>query len=192
MALMTSSRPHNERISHCPKAVAHLLRCLPLTPIAIAGQRLVESVACRHPSLFDRLGDQARKTYLIELTDIPLSFLIAPSQARPALDVLRDGRNSRWEARIAGPMAALIGLLHGKYDGDALFFSRDIVVEGDTEAILALRNALDDAEIDLISEIAALLAPFDRLLRAPLHRLSPVVERLSGLALSRGERAKDL
>lgn len=46
-------------------------------------------------------------------------------------------------------------MVHGALDGDALFFSRDILIEGDTEAVLALRNAVDDAEIDLAGEIAA-------------------------------------
>jgi hypothetical protein len=41
----------------------------------------------------------------------------------------------------------LIGLLDGAYDGDALFFSRDLVIEGDTAAVLALRNAIEDTAL---------------------------------------------
>jgi predicted lipid carrier protein YhbT len=37
-------------------------------------------------------------------------------------------------------------LLEGKLDGDALFFSRDLVVDGDTEAVVMLRNIIDGAE----------------------------------------------
>ena len=66
------------------------------------------------------------------------------------------------DCRIAGQLSALLGLVHGAVDGDALFFSRDLVIEGDTEAALALRNAVDDAELDLSEEIARLAPPWRR------------------------------
>ena len=50
--------------------------------------------------------------------------------------------------------------MHGAFDGDALFFSRDLVIEGDTAAVLALRNAIDDAELDLSAEAQAMSGPF--------------------------------
>lgn len=65
-----------------------------------------------------------------------------------------------------------MGLIDGSYDGDALFFSRDLVVEGDIEAVIALRNAIDDAGVDLVADTAALLGP-----------LGPLGERLLGGAL---------
>lgn len=46
----------------------------------------------------------------------------------------------------------LAQLAQGGGDGDALFFSRDITIEGDTEAVLALRNALDDSNLDIIHD----------------------------------------
>lgn len=46
----------------------------------------------------------------------------------------------------------LAQLAQGNGDGDALFFSRDITIEGDTEAIVALRNALDDSSLDIIND----------------------------------------
>jgi predicted lipid carrier protein YhbT len=67
-----------------------------------------------------------------------------------------------------------MGLIDGSYDGDALFFSRDLVVEGDVEAVLALRNAIDDAGVDLVADTAALFGP-----------LGPLGERLLGGALLR-------
>ncbi|HEC14815.1 MAG TPA: lipid carrier protein, partial [Rhodospirillales bacterium] len=45
-------------------------------------------------------------------------------------------------------------------DGDALFFSRDLAIEGDTGAVVALRNAVDGAEIDLIEDLVSNLGPF--------------------------------
>jgi predicted lipid carrier protein YhbT len=71
----------------------------------------------------------------------------------------RRARPPAHDARIAGPLSAFLAMMHGAEDGDALFFSRDLTVEGDTAAVLALRNAMDDAELDLTEELAALAGP---------------------------------
>ena len=42
---------------------------------------------------------------------------------------------------------ALLGIVDGTFDGDALFFRRTISITGRTEAIVALRNAIEDAEL---------------------------------------------
>ena len=46
-------------------------------------------------------------------------------------------------------------MVDGRYDGDALFFTRDLKIEGDTEAIVCLRNALDDVDGSIAENIAA-------------------------------------
>ncbi|AGH97674.1 hypothetical protein A11S_851 [Micavibrio aeruginosavorus EPB] len=45
-------------------------------------------------------------------------------------------------------------MIDGRYDGDALFFSRDIYIEGDTEAVVCLRNALDDIDGNIADYVA--------------------------------------
>jgi predicted lipid carrier protein YhbT len=79
-----------------------------------------------------------------------------------------------------------LGLAHGRFDGDALFFSGEIAVEGDIEAILALRNALDDAELDLLQEGAAMLGPLSGPAERVMRPAAPLVERYTGLTLTRG------
>ena len=54
----------------------------------------------------------------------------------------------------------MLGMLSGEQDGDALFFARTIVIEGDTAVVVALRNAIDSVALDLPAEIAALCGPF--------------------------------
>ncbi|MEY8120909.1 SCP2 domain-containing protein, partial [Falsihalocynthiibacter sp. BN13B15] len=87
------------------------------------------------------------------------------------------------DANIAGPMSALLGLVHGAFDGDALFFSRDLVIEGNTEAVLALRNAIDDAELDIGAELQAVSGPFAR----PLRRAIDIAQARTGFSLTRSE-----
>ncbi|MDE2334879.1 MAG: SCP2 sterol-binding domain-containing protein [Rhodospirillales bacterium] len=116
---------------------------------------------------------------------MPFVFRLAPQPQAPRLRAERRGSAGAWDARIAGPLAALIGLVHGAYDGDALFFSRDLVIEGDTAAVLALRNAIDNEELDLVEEGLALFGPFAALAALPASRLATLVGGLAGVALTR-------
>ena len=78
-------------------------------------------------------------------------------------------------------------MIHGAYDGDALFFSRDIVIEGDTAAGLALRNAIDNAELDLFEEALDMLGPLKARVAPRLRPLVAAAGRRTGVALQRVE-----
>ncbi|WP_296713285.1 SCP2 sterol-binding domain-containing protein [Rhodoblastus sp.] len=177
-------------IPRFPAAGAAALRFAPLAPLSLAGARLAKSLGRRHPSLFARLGEQAGKSFLIDPTDLPFVFLLAPQPQAPRLEALRRDDIGSWDARIAGSFAGLLGLVHGAYDGDALFFSRDLIIEGDTEAVLALRNAIDNEEIDLAGEAAALFGPLELLASRPVRRLAAFVGGWSGVALTRAENER--
>lgn len=168
-----------------PAAAAAALRLAPLSPLSLAAARLARSLGRRHPALFARLGDQAEKVFLIDPTDLPFVFLLSPRPEAPGLEAVRRESARSWDARIAGPLAALIGLIHGVFDGDALFFSRDLVIEGDTEAVLALRNAIDNEEIDFSREMAALFGPLETLAARPAQLLATFATRWTGVALAR-------
>ena len=172
-------------IPQFPAAGAVALRFAPLLPLSLAAVLLTRRLARRHPSLFSRLGDEARKVFLIDPTDLPLVFVLEPRPPRPSLSVRCRQEAVKWDARIAGPLAALIGLVHGAYDGDALFFSRNLTIEGDTEAIVALRNAIDNEELDLVSEAAALFGPLQTLVAAPARRAAAAIGAVTGAPLTR-------
>ena len=181
----------NDRIiPRFPSLGAAALRFAPLAPLSLVGERLTKSLVRRHPSLFARLGHLADKTFLIDPTDLPFVFRLAPLPDAPRLEAVRRDDAGPWDARIAGPLAAMLGMVHGVYDGDALFFSRDLVIEGDTEAVLALRNAVDNEEIDLANEAAALFGPLEFLASAPARKLASLFGGLSGVALTRAERER--
>lgn len=169
-----------------PAGLALALRALPPKLIERPLDRMIASIARRHSSLFARLGDHAALTFLIDPLDLPFAFRLWPRRDRAWIEVVRRPVSSAaWNARIAGPLAALLGLVHGACDGDALFFSRDLVIEGNTEAILALRNAIDDAELDLAEEALAAFSALAPLLEKPARIALPALSRLTGVALSR-------
>ncbi len=146
----------------------------PFSPVLLAGlatrslppqlfqpllHAMMAAIRRRHADLFQRLSGLNAPAVLVDPVDLPLVFVLRLDPQAPALKVLRDPGEERVTAAVRGPMTTLIGLLEGRIDGDALFFSRDLVIEGDTEAIVALRNALDGAEIDVIADMASVFGP---------------------------------
>jgi predicted lipid carrier protein YhbT len=174
---------HAPEIPVFPRPLTMPLRLVPTAPMGPALTLVARRVIARHPGLIAQLGDYAAARFVIDPTDLPLVLLLQPHPTHTRIEVHRSAPEA--DARIAGPLAALLGLVHGAYDGDALFFSRDLVIEGDTSAALALRNAIDDAELDLGAEIAALAGP----LRGALLPLIAAAQRLTGVALTRADAA---
>ena len=168
-----------------PRPLGLAARPLPLSPLNLFLGAVTRRMAKAHPVMLRRLGAHAARRFLIDPVDLPWVFLLLPGDSR--MTAHRRSHPPAHEARIAGPMSAFLAMMHGAEDGDALFFSRDLTVGGDTAAVLALRNAMDDAELDLTEEIAALSGP----LAAPLRRMLTGAERVTGLALHRAETAGD-
>lgn len=164
-----------------PLLLAGSLRAAPLVPMGWALTMLARRLVTKHPGMIARLGAYVDCRFAIMPTDLPVTLLLHPH--RTAMRVTLHRRPPVSDVRIAGPLAALLGLVHGTWDGDSLFFSRDLVINGDTAAALALRNAIDDSELDLGAEIANLSGPFGKLL-IPLIGLA---ERKTGMPLRRAE-----
>ena len=145
----------------------------PLSPVLLAGllarplpPRLLQPVLDaaflvlkrRHPGLFERLSCLNGPVFLIDPVDLPLVFVLDADSEHPRMTAAR-GSDGQAAAVIRGPLMTLIDLLEGRLDGDAMFFSRNLSIEGDTEAVVALRNAVDDADIDLRGDLLAFLGP---------------------------------
>jgi predicted lipid carrier protein YhbT len=121
--------------------------------------RLVRHVARREPDLFSRLGASAGRRFLIDPVNLPFVLLLEPDPAAPRLTAHRRTALPAHDAAIAGSFLHLFDMVDGGLDGDALFFSRDLQVSGDTEAVVALRNALDDIDGSILDAGAAAFGP---------------------------------
>lgn len=161
--------PSHTPVATVPPLVSSLLRPLPLPPLQFFLSAVMRRIVRHHPRVFERLGPYAGKRYGLDPSDLPLAFVLDTTPRSPKVIAVRS-LPDRLDARISGPLLALIGMADGSYDGDALFFSRTIVVEGDIEAVLALRNAVDDAGVDVLREGAALLGPVGQFGEALLRR----------------------
>ncbi len=168
----------------------------PLTPALIAGlaarplppaalQPLLTlamaAVVRRHGEVFARLDGLGDCVFLVDPVDLPLDFLLRPAAKPPSLTAVRSGGASEIAptATIRGSLLNLIDLLEGRVDGDALFFSRALAIEGDTEAILTLRNAIDGAGIDLIDIAASALGPAAGIARRLLGPVKTLIRRMT-------------
>jgi len=58
-----------------------------------------------------------------------------------------------------------------------MFFAREIEVAGNTDVLVALRNALDGAELDFAGELAALAGPLQRPASGAIDRLARMYGR---------------
>jgi len=136
------------------------------------------------PELMERVGVYAKAAFLIDPTDLPVVFQVRPENPRPVECFDRPGPGA-CDARISAPLAVLLAMVQGTLDGDALFFSSDITIEGDTEAVLALRNAIDSIEFDFATELAAQWGPLRPLAGNALRRALRILEYQSGVILLR-------
>jgi len=147
--------------------LASRLACLAVQPILL---RVVRRIAARHPSIFARLGPHQTTDFLIDPVELPFALHLRPDPAAPILRAVPRDKAPRAGATIRGRFLLLLELVDAEEDGDAAFFSRDLEVTGDTEAVVRLRNALDDVDGSIAEETAAMFGAPGRAVLARLRR----------------------
>lgn len=127
-----------ELLAPLHRRLCALVERLPVRPPSLAAALALDRL------LLPRLPEDARRalsghTVELRVTDFglclrlrltPAGFAPAPAPAAPAL-------------RIVAPGSSFLRLLRGDDDPDRLFFERALVMEGDTELGLVLKNTLD-------------------------------------------------
>jgi O2-independent ubiquinone biosynthesis accessory factor UbiT len=154
-----AARPASPLRSLLENAPSVLLAPVPLALLQPMFSRIAAHVAHSRPELFNRLGAHAGKRFLIDPTDLPFVLVLTPLRDRPLLTAHRRHERVTHNAAIAGKFFILLDMIDGSLDGDAMFFSRDLQVSGDTEAVVALRNALDDFEGSALDSVVASFGP---------------------------------
>lgn len=145
---------------------------IPLPFINAFLEKLVKHIRDKRPEMFDRLEGHHHKWFLIDPVNLPFALCLRPDPIHPELRAYRKYDIPETEGKIAGSFLTLLGMIDGRYDGDALFFTRDIHVGGDTEAVVCLRNALDDVDGSIADDVADFFG-------APGHRILKIVRRVS-------------
>ncbi|WP_321576155.1 ubiquinone anaerobic biosynthesis accessory factor UbiT [Sneathiella sp. HT1-7] len=163
-----------------------------------------------YPEIASRLAPLGFCRFHIIPTDFSFSFLIILENGKATAKILSEGQAvSNTTASISGDICSFTKLLEGSVDGDSLFFTRRLVVEGDTEAVLTLRNAVDSVDLSLKHILTGFTGPLPPLLKkvttplSSLHRaalkdfdilqkslIGPVTRRISQMdeEISRQEK----
>ncbi|MCF6215865.1 MAG: SCP2 sterol-binding domain-containing protein [Emcibacter sp.] len=152
-----SFRPdnHNENEEFSPLFMAGLMiRPLPRAPLNLLLQYTADHIQKSHPAILTRLEQIAGTVFLIQPTDFPHDIRLTIQKNHVSCQI-EDEFMGLADVTICGPLLSLMDMMDGKLDGDALFFSRHLTIEGDTAALLTLRNAVDSDDIDLWAEIIA-------------------------------------
>ncbi len=143
---------------------------LPLFLIQPILNHIVSNIAKKHPELFDRLGENANRIFMIDISDLPLFLILKPNRLSPTLTAHNQREIIAHDTYIAGSLSSLLRLIDAKSDSDALFFNREIIVSGDSEAMVALRNALDDMEGSLAQEVASSFGRLSNMVQAIMQK----------------------
>lgn len=166
------------------------LRLLPTGPLTWLLRQVARTALHRYPGVGERLARLCGRRLLLDPSDLPLAFVLELTDGIPEITVLVQGRDSgvAVDAAVRGAFADLLALVEGRADADALFFSRDLHFTGDTEMIVGLRNALDDARIDLRALLTEALSRFvpltGRILDIVAHGYTRLDEDLALLTLA--------
>lgn len=151
---------------------AHWLARVPVPLILVQPvlSRIVRHVASAQPTMFERLGEHCAKTFVIDAEELPFVLLVVPLPENPQMRALRRPVSAAYDVRVRAPFSTLLDMIDGRADSDALFFNRDLHIEGDTEAVVALRNALDDMDKSLVDEVLESFGPLKGPMRSAVTK----------------------
>ena len=118
--------------------VAALVVRLPIEPPSFVLARVLDR------ALLPRLPRDARDA----LSERSVEVVVADLGLRLRLQLVAAGfrvapARSATVLRIVAPASSYLRLIRGEEDADRLFFERELVMEGDTEMGLVLKNTLD-------------------------------------------------
>lgn len=173
-------RGFSARARRSDSAAADLLMALRRPP-ELALTATLRRLARRRPDLFERLGAARSACIVIAPSELPVCFRLSPSGADGRVRVTRSDDREIAAARISGPLLTLLALFDGGDDADSAFFSRRIQIDGDTEAVVALHNTLEAAELTLADLLGLPSAMHPRTNAALAFGLSRL-RRLTGAA----------
>ncbi|MGA2493097.1 MAG: SCP2 sterol-binding domain-containing protein [Roseiarcus sp.] len=162
----------------------------PRPALDLGAAALLAAMGRNHPHLFAVLAEQRQTRVLVELTDPPRRFLLQYGGGPPTLRVAE--ADVAADAELKGGLEAMMALLEARVDGDALFFTRELTVSGDTAAVVTLRNILDRETISVLDEASSLFGPLRRMARVAILNWERRATRLrAALAppAASGERA---
>ena len=142
----------------------------PLFAIQPVLRRIVNRIAKGNPNMFGRLGPHYNALFVIDPENLPFVLVLRPDPDDLLLVARQRNKIPPHDAKISGSFLDLLMLVDGDLDGDALFFARDLTITGNTEAVVCLRNALDDIDDSIAQNVADMFGALGRVALETLRR----------------------
>ncbi len=143
-----------------------ILKSVPLSYLQPFLRYAMQTMVTKHSDLFTRLNEEeSNLDFIIDAKDIPFNFYMKPNVEKPILLAIKKENNIEAKAVIKGTLEDFLLMLEGKLDGDAAFFSKRLQIEGKTEYVVALRNAIDSVDVNVLED---LITPLHSSLQGPL------------------------
>lgn len=146
-------------------------------------ERCLAAVIARRPALARRLAALPAARLLVEPADLPIRFMVGLGASGTSVRVATEDGAASATTRVRAPFRQLLALAQARIDADAIFFDRTLVIDGDAEPVVALRNVLESEPVDLAADVLAALGP----LAGPARELGLA---MSGVAQAVGRAAE--
>jgi predicted lipid carrier protein YhbT len=129
-------------------ALSALLRVAP-QPLSARVVALATNHLICGQTIAERLGELSGRRFRLQVDDVPLTLTFEIDGSQLKCSTLEP------HVTMRGKLSDFVALAMRKEDPDALFFQRRLVVEGETETGLHLKNLLDAWEFDLEAHLRA-------------------------------------
>lgn len=127
---------------------------VPLPLLQLGVNALTNRFQEMHPGVLQRMGAFPHAKMILDPIDLPYYFFVEFLPDNLNIIILADDTYVGSEfTRIAASLEFFLHMLQRDSDGDALFFSRQLTIEGDTTVVVALRNILEAESINLDQDI---------------------------------------
>jgi len=91
----------------------------------------------------------------VAITDLEIKWLFAKTNGNNPKDdrlVMIDDLNKKADVTFSGSLNAMILMASQKVDPDTLFFNRELMITGDTNLGLEIKNLIDQFNISLLGK----------------------------------------
>ncbi len=133
--------------------------CKPILQTGI--NKLTKLFLQQHPKVITKMAEFSPARLVLVPADMPFCFFVEFTKDSLQINIIDSNAYSGSNLTIVtASLEVFIKMLEGDLDGDALFFSRQLMVEGDTTIVVALRNILEAESVNIKKDVNETLGVF--------------------------------
>lgn len=147
------------------------LKSIPKLPLQVSVSYALRQMERAHSAIFAKVLEQGEFTYLIKPTDLPFNFYFVIAKENPGIRIISKESPLTADATITASLQSLCEMLEGRLDGDAAFFSNNLIIEGSTLAVVTLRNAIEAEPVNIVTDLSKSFGFFSKYIESIFSKL---------------------